>query len=142
MTIEARALSLGIQPEYEGIGGNQQTPPRETLEKLLAVFGDVHRVLRPGGAVVVSFSNRCFPTKAVAIWRSLDTSGHAALVRLYLERAGFSRYSMPYFLHPRSDFALKTLPECISAQDPDRYPVTITADEYLQERLREIGLKG
>jgi isopenicillin N synthase-like dioxygenase len=57
-------------------------------------------------------------------------------------RAGFSRYSMPFFLHPRSDFALKTLPECISAQNPDRYPVTITADDYLQERLREIGLKG
>lgn len=58
------------------------------------------------------------------------------------ERAGFSRYSMPYFLHPRSDFALKTLPGCISQANPDRYPVTITADEYLQERLREIGLKG
>ena len=38
---------------------------------------------------IVSFSNRCFPTKAVAIWRSLDINGHAALVRLYLERAGF-----------------------------------------------------
>jgi hypothetical protein len=39
--------------------------------------------------VVVSFSNRCFPTKAVAIWRSLDGAGHARLVSLYLERAGF-----------------------------------------------------
>jgi isopenicillin N synthase-like dioxygenase len=58
------------------------------------------------------------------------------------ERAAFSRYSMPFFLHPRSDFALKTLPECISPENPDRYPVTITADEYLQERLREIGLKA
>jgi isopenicillin N synthase-like dioxygenase len=58
------------------------------------------------------------------------------------ERAGHSRYSMPYFLHPRSDFALATLPECVTAANPDRYPVTITADEYLQERLREIGLKG
>jgi len=58
------------------------------------------------------------------------------------ERAGFSRYSMPFFLHPRSDFAIRTLPECISATNPDLYPQTITADEYLQERLREIGLKG
>jgi isopenicillin N synthase-like dioxygenase len=58
------------------------------------------------------------------------------------ERAGYSRYSMPFFLHPRSDFALKTLPECISPSNPDRYPLTITADDYLQERLREIGLKG
>ncbi len=58
------------------------------------------------------------------------------------DRAGYSRYSMPFFLHPRSDFRLETLPECISNDRPDRYPATITADEYLQERLREIGLKG
>jgi isopenicillin N synthase-like dioxygenase len=58
------------------------------------------------------------------------------------ERAGFSRYSMPFFLHPRSDFRIETLPGCISASNPDRHPITITADDYLQERLREIGLKG
>lgn len=56
-------------------------------------------------------------------------------------RAGFSRYAMPFFLHLRSDFPIKTLPQCVSAANPDRYPVPITADEYLQERLREIGLK-
>ena len=48
------------------------------------------RALAPGAPFVVSFSNRCFPTKAVAIWRALDTNGHAALVKLYLERAGFA----------------------------------------------------
>jgi isopenicillin N synthase-like dioxygenase len=57
-------------------------------------------------------------------------------------RAGMSRYSMPFFLHPRSDFTIATLPGCVSPENPDRYPVPITADEYLQERLREIGLKG
>jgi len=56
-------------------------------------------------------------------------------------RAGFSRYSMPFFLHLRSDFPFRTLPQCISAENPDRYPVSITADDYLQERLSEIGLK-
>ncbi len=56
-------------------------------------------------------------------------------------RAQFSRYSMPFFLHLRSDFPIKTLPQCISAENPDRYPVPITADQFLQERLREIGLK-
>ncbi len=56
-------------------------------------------------------------------------------------RAGLSRYSMPFFLHLRSDFLIETLPGCISAQNPDRYPVSILADDYLQERLREIGLK-
>jgi isopenicillin N synthase-like dioxygenase len=55
-------------------------------------------------------------------------------------RAGFSRYSMPFFLHLRSDFAIRTLPGCIDAAHPDRYPETITADAYLQQRLREIGL--
>jgi isopenicillin N synthase-like dioxygenase len=58
------------------------------------------------------------------------------------ERARHSRYSMPFFLHLRSDFPIETLRECVSVKNPDRYPVSITADEYLQERLREIGLKG
>jgi len=56
-------------------------------------------------------------------------------------RAGFSRYSMPFFLHLRSDFPIATLPQCISPENPNRYPVPITADDFLQERLREIGLK-
>jgi isopenicillin N synthase-like dioxygenase len=56
-------------------------------------------------------------------------------------RAAHSRYSMPFFLHLRSDVPIVTLPACIDADHPDRYPVPITADDYLQERLREIGLK-
>ena len=56
-------------------------------------------------------------------------------------RAGYSRYSMPFFLHLRSDCLIETLPGCISAGNPDRYPEPILADDYLQERLREIGLK-
>ncbi len=59
------------------------------LQRPLEVFAEVARVLRPGAPCIVSFSNRCFPTKAVAIWRSLDDRGHAALVSLYLERSGF-----------------------------------------------------
>ena len=60
------------------------------LQHPLEVFAELSRVLRPGAPCIVSFSNRCFPTKAVAIWRSLDARGHAALVSLYLERTGFS----------------------------------------------------
>ena len=56
-------------------------------------------------------------------------------------RAKFSRYSMPFFLHLRSDFPIKTLPQCITPENPDRYPQPILADEFLQQRLREIGLK-
>ncbi len=60
------------------------------LQRPSEVFADVRRVLVAGAPFVVSFSNRCFPTKAVAIWRALDTNGHAALVKLYLERADFT----------------------------------------------------
>lgn len=60
------------------------------LQQPVAVFGEVRRVLNLDSPFVVSFSNRCFPTKAVAVWRALDIDGHAALVRLYLERAGFA----------------------------------------------------
>jgi SAM-dependent methyltransferase len=59
------------------------------LQRPLKVFAEVWRVLRPDAPFIISFSNRCFPTKAVAIWRSLGTHGQAALVHLYLERAGF-----------------------------------------------------
>ena len=52
------------------------------------VFAEVHRVLVPGGPAVVSFSNRCFPTKAVAIWLSAGDDDRRRLVRIYLERAG------------------------------------------------------
>jgi len=59
------------------------------LRRPLSVFREVRRVLAPGGIAAVSYSNRCFPTKAVAIWRALDMDGQAALIRLYLDRAGF-----------------------------------------------------
>ena len=60
------------------------------LQRPVEVFAEVARVLRPGGAFAVSYSNRCFPTKAVAIWRALDMAGQAKLIALYLERAGFA----------------------------------------------------
>jgi isopenicillin N synthase-like dioxygenase len=56
------------------------------------------------------------------------------------ERTKFSRYSMPFFLHLRSEFPIATLPKCVSADNPDRYPQPILADDYLRERLIEIGL--
>jgi len=55
------------------------------------------------------------------------------------ERRGFSRYSMPFFLHFRSDFLIEPLPGTVpSGQQPKWAP--ITANDYLQERLREIKL--
>ncbi len=58
------------------------------LTQPVAVFREVGRVLRPGSPLVVTFSNRCFPTKAVAIWQMLDDRGHGHLVRRYFEDAG------------------------------------------------------
>jgi hypothetical protein len=60
------------------------------LQQPVAVLRDVRRVLRPAAPLVISFSNRCFWTKAVAVWRSLDDAGHARLVELYLRHAGFT----------------------------------------------------
>ncbi|NSL89686.1 isopenicillin N synthase family dioxygenase [Chitinophaga solisilvae] len=51
-----------------------------------------------------------------------------------------SRYSIPFFLHPKSEMKLDALESCITAANPLAYE-PITAGEYLDERLREIGLK-
>ena len=61
------------------------------LQQPVAVLRDVARVLRPDAPLVVGFSNRCFWTKAVAIWRALDDEGHARLVGRYLRHAGLER---------------------------------------------------
>ena len=54
----------------------------------VTLFREVRRVLRPGAPFVVSFSNRCFPTKAVAVWLDGTDARHLALVRAYFEAAG------------------------------------------------------
>jgi isopenicillin N synthase-like dioxygenase len=56
------------------------------------------------------------------------------------ERRGVSRYSTPFFLHFAPDYEIRTLPGCVSAERPDRYPQPISADAFLKERLREIKL--
>jgi len=50
------------------------------------------------------------------------------------------RLSIPFFLHPVSEMDLTCLPSCVTSDQPVQYP-PITAGEYLDERLREIGLK-
>jgi SAM-dependent methyltransferase len=59
------------------------------LQQPVGVLAELARVLRPGAPLVISFSNRCFPTKAVAIWLATDDASHARLVELYLRAAGF-----------------------------------------------------
>lgn len=58
------------------------------LTQPVAVLRELARVLRPGAPLVVTFSNRCFPSKAIAAWHALDDRGHLALVRQFLQTAG------------------------------------------------------
>jgi isopenicillin N synthase-like dioxygenase len=50
------------------------------------------------------------------------------------------RYSIPFFMHPRSEMSLAALPGCVDASHPRLWEDT-TAGEFLNQRLREIGLK-
>ena len=54
----------------------------------IQVFGEIARVTKPGSLCAVSFSNRCFPTKAVAVWRAMDDMNHARLVGYYFVESG------------------------------------------------------
>ena len=56
------------------------------------------------------------------------------------EMMKFSRFSVPFFLHPRSTMSLASLPSTIDDEHPKQFS-DMTAGEYLDERLREIGLK-
>jgi isopenicillin N synthase-like dioxygenase len=56
------------------------------------------------------------------------------------EKMNQSRYSIPFFMHPRADMELKSLESCIDTEHPKLY-VDMTAGEFLNERLMELGLK-
>ncbi|WP_045689395.1 class I SAM-dependent methyltransferase [Hymenobacter sp. AT01-02] len=58
------------------------------LTQPVAVLRELSRVLKPGAPLVITFSNRCFPSKAIAAWHALDSRGHLALVQRFLEAAG------------------------------------------------------
>ncbi len=79
----------------------------------VAVLRDAARVLRPGSPVVVTFSNRCFPTKAVHGWLATDDIGRVAIVAAYLRTAG--GYDAP-------EAALRT-PDCPAYRGDPLYAV-------------------
>ncbi len=58
------------------------------LVRPVDVFSEVRRTLRPGAPFVVSFSNRCFPQKAVALWRTTEDEEHVDLVTAYFAASG------------------------------------------------------
>lgn len=57
------------------------------------------------------------------------------------EKMGFSRYSIPFFMHPKPDMDLTCLENCVDDQNPKKFADT-TAGAYLTERLHELGLLG
>ncbi len=58
------------------------------LIRPVEVLAEAARVLRPGAPVVITFSNRCFPTKVIRGWRSTDDDTHTMIVADYLRRVG------------------------------------------------------
>jgi len=58
------------------------------MTRPIEVFAEVARVLTPGAPFVIGFSNRCFPTKAVAIWHSATDEEHVQLVGSYFHLSG------------------------------------------------------
>jgi hypothetical protein len=73
------------------------------LQRPVEVFREVVRVLRPGAPFVVSFSNRCFPTKAVAIWQAFTGPDQQRLVGAYMEVAGFTKIAEHVSVPERGD---------------------------------------
>jgi SAM-dependent methyltransferase len=82
-----RAPALPLDPA--SLDGAMICVGVQYLQQPLPVLRSLAQALRPGAPLVVSWSNRCFPTKAVAIWRGLGPRGHGQLIELYLQRAGF-----------------------------------------------------
>jgi SAM-dependent methyltransferase len=75
------------------------------LTRPVEVLREVGRVLKVGAPVVITFSNRCFPTKAVVVWHQLDDRGHMKLVERYLQEAGNFRNIRSLDRSPRRLFS-------------------------------------
>jgi len=103
--------------------------------QLLTAEGEWLDVNPPEGAVVVNVGDML---QRLTNNRLISTTHR--VVNPAPERAHLPRYSIPFFLHFAPEYLIKTLPSCIDAEHPNRYPEPITAQDFLFERLREIKL--
>jgi len=83
------ARDLNVQPTlpYEDASFDAVTcvVSVDYLIKPREVFREVRRVLRPGGKFILSQSNRCFPSKAIAMWLRMDDAAHLQLIGAYFK---------------------------------------------------------
>ncbi|MEZ5970245.1 MAG: 2-oxoglutarate and iron-dependent oxygenase domain-containing protein [Hyphomonadaceae bacterium] len=103
--------------------------------QLLTADGEWLDVNPPEGALVVNVGDML---QRLTNHRLRSTTHR--VVNPAAERAHLPRYSIPFFLHFAPDYLIETLPGCVSAENPNRYPEPITAQDFLFERLREIRL--
>jgi len=97
--------NLGLpfgEAEFDGVGICVSI---DYLTKPVELLREVGRVLKVDAPLVVTFSNRCFPSKAVAVWHQLDDLGHMRLVKRYLEEAGNFRKVRSLDRSPRRVFS-------------------------------------
>jgi isopenicillin N synthase-like dioxygenase len=104
--------------------------------QLLTRQGDWLSITPPEGAMVINCGD---------MLERLTNNHLPATIHRVLnpppERRHIPRYSMPFFLHLASDVLIETLPSCVDADHPNLYPDPISANDFLVQRLIEIGLK-
>ncbi len=71
-----------------------------------AIFAEIYRILKPGGKVIASFSNRIFYQKAIAVWRDSSENNRVELVKKYFQ-------SLPGFSIPRVVENLSSVPNIL-----------------------------
>jgi SAM-dependent methyltransferase len=74
--------------ENASFDGAVMTVSVQYLIHPLAVFAEAGRVLRQGGPFIVTFSNRMFPTKAIALWQQANEEQRVTIVETYFARSG------------------------------------------------------
>jgi SAM-dependent methyltransferase len=88
--------------EFDGVGICVSI---DYLTQPVEVVREVGRVLKVGAPTIITFSNRCFPSKAIAVWHRLDDQGHRRLVEDYLREAGNFRGVRSLDRSPRRMFS-------------------------------------